>query len=143
MNKGYLMVHKSILPSCYEKVIRVRELIEKEKFSVSDACKKEEISRSTFYKYKDYIFTPTVYYDKRILIAVKVINKPGSLSIVLNHIADNKGNIITISQETPIHDFAYITISVDTSNMTISLKKMLENIKDLKNVASVKLIAVE
>ena len=55
-NNDYYIIHKSILPTYYEDIIKTRELINDLKISVSDACKANGISRSTYYKYKDYIF---------------------------------------------------------------------------------------
>ena len=40
MKNDYLIVHKSVLPDSYEEVVMAKELIEIEKISVSDACKK-------------------------------------------------------------------------------------------------------
>ena len=143
MKNDYLIVHKSILSPCYEQVLRVRELIETEKMSVSDACKLEGISRSTFYKYKDFLFSPGNYYGKKIILAVKVNNNPGSLSAVLDCIAVNNGNIVTIHQDTPIHNYAYITTTVDILEMNISLMELLDKIKQIPIVANVRLVAVE
>lgn len=143
MKNDYLIVHKSILSPCFEQVLNVRELIETEKMSVSDACKHEEISRSTYYKYKDYLYSPSTYYGKKIILSVKVNNNPGSLSAVLDCIATNYGNIVTIHQDTPIHNYAYITTTVDILQMKISLKELLDKINEIPIVASVRLVAVE
>lgn len=56
----YLIVHKSILPPYFEQVIAARELINNQKINICDACKMQSISRSTYYKYKDFIFRPTI-----------------------------------------------------------------------------------
>ena len=60
MLENYLLIHKDILPDYYEKVLAVRRMLEngKEK-DVSHAVKLAGISRSTYYKYKDYILEPT------------------------------------------------------------------------------------
>ena len=60
MLEQYLMVHKSILPEYYEKVLLARHLMESGKVrEVSHAVKQAGISRSTYYKYKDFIFEPS------------------------------------------------------------------------------------
>ena len=60
MLEHYLMVHKSILPEYYEKVLFARHLMESGKVrEVSQAVRQAGISRSTYYKYKDYIFEPS------------------------------------------------------------------------------------
>ena len=56
-NNKYLLVDKSILPPYFEKVIEARELlaggVTKD---VSKAVQMVGISRSTYYKYKDYVY---------------------------------------------------------------------------------------
>ena len=60
MKGKYLIVDKSILPDYFEKVIEVRNLLRDGKFqNVSEAVKEVGISRSTYYKYKDFIFSPS------------------------------------------------------------------------------------
>ena len=60
MLENYLIVHKSILPDYYEKVLQARKLMDSGKVrEVSQAVKQVGISRSTYYKYKDYIFEPS------------------------------------------------------------------------------------
>ena len=66
MLSNYLIVHKSILPEYYEKVLECRRLMESGKVrEVSQAVRQIGISRSTYYKYKDYIFEPTDLTDSR------------------------------------------------------------------------------
>ena len=54
MLDNYLIIHKSILPDYYDKVLEVRRLLESGTVrEVSQAVKQVGISRSTYYKYKD------------------------------------------------------------------------------------------
>ena len=56
MGSKYLVVDKSILPGYYEKVVEARKLLESGKVKdVSQAAKQVGISRSTYYKYRDYV----------------------------------------------------------------------------------------
>jgi len=51
--ENYLLIHKSILPDYYDKVIEARRMLESgEAKDVSQAVRLVGISRSTFYKYK-------------------------------------------------------------------------------------------
>ena len=54
-NKEFYIVDKRILPKSIQNVIKVNDLILKTKMSKYSAIKKVGISRSTYYKYKDYI----------------------------------------------------------------------------------------
>ena len=72
MLEHYLIVHKSVLPDYFEKVVEARRLIESGKApDVSSAVKMAGISRSTFYKYKDYILEPSAMSDgKKAVLSV-------------------------------------------------------------------------
>ena len=74
-NNEYYIVHQSILPDYFEQVIKVRELINDKGFSVSDACKMENISRSTYYKYKDFIFRPAKNTGTKALFSIKTADE--------------------------------------------------------------------
>ena len=124
--KDSLLIHKSVLPESFLLVYETKELIEEKKISVSEACKEKGISRSTYYKYCDHIFTPPAKSGKRALFLVQVDNVYGALSDVLNKIAEYNCNIITISQDTPVTGYAYITIMIDTLQLTISVDQLVE-----------------
>ena len=68
MKSDFLIVHKKVLPENFTAVIEVRDLIQNSNLSVSEACKKVGISRCTFYKYKDYVFTPQQELGKKAII---------------------------------------------------------------------------
>ena len=53
--KEYFIVDKRILPSSIKNVLLVNDLVQNEKLSKYEAIKKVGLSRSTYYKYKDYI----------------------------------------------------------------------------------------
>lgn len=142
MNDDYLIVHKSVLPENYEKVIKARELIN-ENITISEACKEVGLSRSTYYKYKDYIYRPSSNYGKKAIMSLKLIDEKGVLSNILNFVAENKGNILAINQEMPIHNIAFVTITLDVIDMDISLSQLLEKLKAIKEVMDAILVAVE
>ena len=57
MNDEYFYVHKSVLPDFFEKVIKVKQMLASGEYhDVSSAVKSVDISRSTYYKYKDHVF---------------------------------------------------------------------------------------
>ena len=83
MLSNYLIVHKSILPEYYEKVLACRRLMESGKFKeVSQAVKQVGISRSTYYKYKDYIFEPSdLNSSRKAVFSMMLDHAPGLLQI--------------------------------------------------------------
>ena len=143
MRNDFLIVHKSILPENFDQVIEARELIQNSGESVSDACRKVGISRSTFYKYKDYVFTPQKDFGKKAIIAMRLDNYKGVLSNVINYISSCFCNIITINQEMPVNNIAFVTISLDVIDLELEINEFLKAIKSLNGVKSVELIAIE
>ncbi|MCI6155841.1 MAG: ACT domain-containing protein [Bacilli bacterium] len=143
MNEEFILVHKKILPDYFEKVIKARQKIEGEDRSITEVCKELEISRSTYYKYKDYIAYPPKNITKRAIFAFKVEDTPGVLSSILSYIGKCKGNILTINQDMPIHDLAYITLMVNIEKIEIRLDTLLFNLRNIENVRSVEVLGYE
>lgn len=143
MKSDFLVIHKSICPKNYMKVIEARKLIESEKMSISEACLQQGISRGTFYNYKDYIFLPSSELGKKAILSFVLDNQKGILSNVLNVIASQNGNILAINQEMPINDTAYVTITIDIIDMTQEIGESIRSLKKEKGVKNVQLIAIE
>ena len=99
MNSKYLLVDKKILPEYYEKVIEARTLLASGKIKdVSEAVRAVGISRSTYYKYKDYIFTTNADTGgRKAIISFTLSHKPGILSEVLKCLSSYGANILTTS----------------------------------------------
>ena len=145
MLDNYLIIHKDILPDYYVKILDAKHLLAEGKAKdVSQAAKMAGISRSTFYKYKDYIFEPSDIYENRKAVLNVILNhEPGVLSAVLSCISDAKGSILTISQSIPIHNVATATITFEIGNLETSLPQLLALIEATSGVENAKLIAVE
>ena len=145
MLDNYLIIHKSILPEYYEKVLEARRLLEDGKVhEVSQAVKQVGISRSTYYKYKDYIFAPSNETAcKKAVFAFMLSHQQGVLSEVLNKFSELGANILTITQSLPIHGNANVVISVDMTNMTMAPDGIMDQLMSLRGVRSSKLIAIE
>lgn len=145
MLDDYLIVHKSILPDYYEKVIQVRKLLENGKAKdVSQAVKIVGLSRSTYYKYKDYILEPSAMSEGRMaVISVMLSHEPGVLSALLAKISEVGGSVVTITQSMPIHSIAQVTLSIDVSNIPGMLEDLMTDIGKISGVEKPKLLAVE
>ena len=145
MLQDYLMVHKSILPDYYEKVIAARHLLETGKArDVMQAVKLVGISRSTFYKYKDYIMEPSeLSGGRKAVISVLLDHEPGVLGALLSRISEVRGSILTITQSLPIRDHASVTISMDISSMTCTIENLMEAMSNTPGVENPKLVAIE
>lgn len=143
MKSDFLVVHKSIVPENFVAVIETRKLIEFKKINISEACKMMGISRGTYYKYKDYVFSPSSDFGKKAIMSFFLDNQKGVLSNLLNYIANSNGNILAINQEMPINDMAYVTITIDVIEMQDFINEFIEKVKKLKGIKSVKLLAIE
>ena len=139
----YLLVHKSILPDYFELVIQCRELIEGAKMRVSDACKKVNISRSTYYKYKDFVFNRKSSIEQVAIISLRMDDQKGLLGMVLNVISNYHGNIVTLNQDVPIKQVAYVTISININELSISISELVKIINAIEGVKLVELLAIE
>ena len=145
MLDSYLIIHKSILPEYYEKVLEVRRLLEDGTVrEVSQAVKQVGISRSTYYKYKDFILEPSeMSVGRKAVLSVMLSHEPGVLSAVLAHISELGGSVLTITQSLRIHGKASVTLTLDTSGMPGALNQLMEALAKTPGAENPKLIAVE
>ena len=145
MLDSYLIIHKSILPEYYEKVLEVRRLLEDGTVrEVSQAVKQVGISRSTYYKYKDFILEPSeMSVGRKAVLSVMLSHEPGVLSAVLAHISELGGSVLTITHSLPIHGKASVTLTLDTSGMPGAPNQLMEALAKTPGAENPKLIAVE
>ena len=145
MLSSYLIVHKSILPDYYEKVLECRRLMESGKVrEVSQAVKQVGISRSTYYKYKDFIFEPSdVTGSRTAVFSMMLDHTPGVLSALLSCISEAGASVLTISQSPPIHDKASVTVSIDVSGVSISVDELTARLAALPGLDNLRLLAIE
>ena len=145
MPSSYLIVHKSILPDYYEKVLECRRLMESGKVrEVSQAVKQVGISRSTYYKYKDFIFEPADLTGSRsAAFSMMLDHTPGVLSALLSCISEAGASVLTISQSPPIHDKASVTVSIDVSGVSVSIDELTARLAALPGLDNLRLLAIE
>jgi len=141
----YFLVDGKVLPDVFEKVIAVKRLLSSGKVkAVNEATQMMGISRSAYYKYKDYIFP---FYEmsrgKVMTLFFVVENFSGILSGIIGRIAIAKANIITINQNIPINGLADITISVETDTMITTIAEMMESISEIEGVRRQEILARE
>lgn len=145
MLEHYLMVHKSILPEYYEKVLFARHLMESGKVrEVSQAVRQAGISRSTYYKYKDYIFEPSdMSGSRKAVLSMMLSHEPGVLSTLLKKISDAGASVLTITQSLPIQNMASLTVSLDISAMPMEMETLLNLIAASPGIENPHLVAME
>ena len=100
MSEQYLIVNTKILPDFYAKVVEARDLVEQHKVKgVSEAVQRVGISRSTYYKYKDSIFSFSENArGRKAVLSMILTHQQGVLSEVLNELAAQHTSVLTINQ---------------------------------------------
>jgi chorismate mutase len=141
----YYIVKKKALPEVLLKVVEAKRLIDSERvMTVQEATDAVEISRSSFYKYRDDIFP---FYEhtrgKTITFMIQMDDTPGLLSRVLSYVARSQANILTIHQTIPVNRIALLTLSIEILPQTESISVVLETIEGLEGIHYVKTLARE
>ena len=112
--------------------------------TVQEATEAVDISRSSFYKYKDDIFP---FHEnargKTITLIMQVDDTPGLLSNVLALIAEYHANILTIHQTIPINGIASLTMSVEILAISGNSSEMIEKMEAQVGVHYVKILSRE
>ena len=135
-HSGFYLVREEILPEAIKKTIKVKDMLKRgEAKTINEAVEKMELSRSAYYKYKDYVFP---FYeasrDKIVTLAVLLEHKSGVLSRVLNTISADCGSILTINQGIPLQGVANATISIETAQLAIDLEALLDKLRMVEGV---------
>ena len=94
---GFFLVQEQILPEAIKKTIRVKEMLKRgDARTINEAVDSMGLSRSAYYKYKDYVFP---FYEasrnKIISLTLLLEHKKGVLSSVLNTISADSGSVLT------------------------------------------------
>ncbi len=135
----FLVIEKTVLPEVFEKVLYASSLLEMgEAKNTSEATKKAGISRSVYYKYKDSVF-PYTRSSAKGMITVQVVlsDRPGVLANFLSIFHNANANILTVTQNIPIKGRAFVSVSANTTHMSINMDEFLYNLKTLKGVLKV------
>ena len=138
-------MEKSALPDYFIKVVEARRLLESGAYTqVIDAVHAAGISRSTYYKYKDYIFEPSdMAGERKAVLSMMLDHTPGVLSALLKEISDAGASVLTITQSLPIHDMASVTLSLDIREMQLPIAQLISSLETTAGVDKVRLLAVE
>ena len=123
----FYLVREEILPEAIKKTIKIK--------TINEAVEKMGLSRSAYYKYKDFVF-PFYEASKEKIITLSLLleHKSGVLSKVLNTVADDSGSILTINQGIPLQGVANTTISIETKNLTVDLEALLDKLRMIDGV---------
>jgi chorismate mutase len=141
----YLLVDSIVLPDVFLKVIEAKRILSTGRTkTVNDAVKEAGLSRSAFYKYKDYVFPFYETSRGRVITLFFVVEDfSGILSSIISRIARAKANIVTINQNVPINGLADVTISIETAGMTMDIGELMDSIGEIEGVRQKEILARE
>ena len=145
MNKKpkYYLVEASALPEVFLKVAEAKRLLATgQAATVNEATKITGISRSAFYKYRDAV-QPFQKMNASHVITLQFLlhDEPGMLSGLLGTIARQNANIMTINSITPNNGCAIVTITAETSQMSVTLDELLQQFNITPGVIKAEVLA--
>ncbi len=131
----------SVLPPVYHKILKVKELLESGVAeTVNEAADMADVSRSAYYKYKDYVF-PFNQMQGILTLLIAAIDIKGVLSDMLAFMSDAGCNILTINQNVPINGVANITVTIQTEQMKVSTDRLITGLQTIRGVRKVNILS--
>lgn len=141
--KDLIVVDSGVLPEVFLKVLEAKKIIaNKEEKSCAAACKKAGISRSAYYKYKDFVFNHEELITEKIVnLYIVLKDKPGVLSSVLVFLHNLKANILTVNQNIPVDGVAAVSISLKFTGDSKNELSTLNSIGKLDGVVEIRMLS--
>ena len=139
----FLLVATEVLPEIFSKVVKAKTLLAQGKAkNASQASQLAGISRSAFYKYKDFVFSYERHMsDNIITFNITLIDSPGNLSLLLSDLYSWGVNVLTINQSIPTDGVAPVSISMRTNDVKITDSELTEKILSVEGVVSAKQVS--
>jgi chorismate mutase len=141
--KRYFIVSADALPEVFVKVAEAKRMLQVGEVStVGQAAAAVGISRSAFYKYKDAV-QPFQNMKAGHIITMYALLKdnPGVLSGYLSIFAASGANILTINQTIPTNGCAGVTVSIESSDMTVAMEEMISRLTTAAGVLRFEIMA--
>ena len=139
----YYIVEASALPEVFLKVAEAKRLISTgEASTVNEAARMTGISRSAFYKYRDAVLPFQNMMTGRIITFQFLLHdEKGLLSSMLMIFAEHRANIQTINSIMPTNGSAIVTITAETTDLTVSLEELLRLLRLHSGVIKAEILA--
>lgn len=133
------------MPDVYEKVLFAKKLLKDGKVKeITEAVKIAGISRSVYYKYRDFVFDfAETSEGRKVTYNIIFKNEKGLLSNISNYITEKGGDILTINQGIPLNGYANLSITIDLSTVDGDIKTLTEGLLNIRNVEKVEFIGME
>lgn len=139
----YYIIEASALPEVFLKVAEAKRMLTTgEVNTVNEATRITGISRSAYYKYRDAILPFQNMMNGRIITFQFLLNdEPGALSTILTDFAQMGANILTINSIIPTNGCALVTISAETTEVSVTLEELLSRLQEIPNVLKAEILA--
>lgn len=139
MDKSYLLIDPDILLPVFAGVIRAKELLAEGKVSsTAQAVKEAGISRTAFYKYKDFVFKYSGSGDTLSLNA-QLSDRAGVFSALTAVLYGCGANIVTVSQGLPENGKANVSLTLSIGS-EMSAGELINRLLETDGVISIKVI---
>ena len=127
IDKKFFLVREDVLPEAMKKTLDAKEMLERGKVeSVWEAVQRVDLSRSAFYKYRDTVFPfHTIVKERLITLFFYLEDRSGTLSELFRVVAMSGCNIMTIHQTIPLQGRANVTLSLNTTGMSMDIDELL------------------
>lgn len=137
-NSNLLLISPDVLPAVFPKVVKAKQLLASGTAkTASEASRLSGISRSAFYKYKDYVFAYAPDEVGRIVTLSTVLrDSPGVLSTLISELSGHGANILTLNQNIPVNGAASVTLSLRTDMDSGRLDELLDRLLKIDGVVS-------
>ena len=141
----YFVVKERAVPEVLLNVVAAKKLLEsKRAATVQEAADAVGISRSSFYKYKDAVFSFDQDQSRRNAVVSMIIkNEKGALSKVLSLVSVKQVNVLAINQTIPINGIHNLSLTLDITDLEISIQALLKLMEAMPMVDKAELVAVE
>ncbi len=139
----YYIIEASALPEVFLKVAEAKRLLSTgEASTVNEATRMTDISRSAYYKYRDAILPfQNMTHGRVITFQFMLHDEPGALAAILALFSQQEANILTINSIIPSNSCALVTISSETSSLSVTLEEFLHQLSTTPGVIKASILA--
>ena len=138
----YYIVEASALPEVFVKVAETKRILSVgEASTVNEATKITGISRSAFYKYRDAVMPfQSLMTGRLITFQFRLRDEPGALNAILTQFTQHKGNLLTVNSTIPTNGVALVTISAETTGLTVPLEELMRLFNETPGVVNAEIM---
>lgn len=135
-----ILVSTKVIPSVFPGIIKAKDLLANGSAkTTAEAVRMAGISRSAFYKYKDFVFKYDNNEVKTVSISALLADRSGVFSSFTAILCKYGVNIITINQNMPIDGTAAVYMTFTTKDLKISLDELITHLTEVDGVITAKI----